>query len=137
MIENPLVQFPTPEQGNAIHILVTKPGVHSGSIEQQQEVLKALPIPPEGKHWEYQPMALYPLRFATIHDADMFMEFLKKNQATDRFFVPPMTYEKQQQKWRVNKAYNEAHAELAVFVARDNVAAATPAEVPAQPEATD
>jgi hypothetical protein len=126
-MSNPLVQLP---ENEAIHILITKPGAIAGSDGQKEEIAASLPKPAEGKHWVYMPMAVYPLRFATALDADMFLDFVSKKQATDRFFVAPMVYEKQQNKWRVNKAYNEAKAELVVFVQQDVAPVAAPVAAP-------
>ena len=128
MIENPFAQLPSPESGEAIHILITKPGAIVGTETERKEIVGSLPKPPEGKHWEYQPLAAYPLRFATLTDADNFMHLLAEKQASDKFFVAPMVYEKQQNKWRTNKAYNTAEAELVVFVTKgDEVVVPAPA----------
>lgn len=117
-MNNPLVQFPT--GGAAIHILITKPGAIIGTEAQREEIAAGLPKPMPGKHWVYQSMAMYPLRFATIHDADAFLESVGENKPTDRYFVPPMLYKEGSKTWHGNKAYNDAQAELVVFAQADD-----------------
>ena len=72
-------------------------------------------------------MAAYPLRFATVHDYDGFLEALKEKHATDRYFVAPMLYDQRRQKWGVNKAWADAQAELVVFVQVDDAPVVPPA----------
>ncbi len=120
MSTNPLIQFPSGENAEALHILITSPGAIIGTEAQREEIARGLPKPAAGKHWEYQSMSMYPLRFATIHDADAFLESLAAKQVTDRYFIQPMLYNETTKKWHGNKAYNEAHGELVVFVQKED-----------------
>jgi len=124
-MNNPLVQFTS--DTTAIHILITKPGAIIGTEAQREEIAAGLPKPPVGKHWVYQSMSMYPMRFATIHDADAFLESVGEKTPTDRYFVPPMLYKESTKKWHGNNAYNEAQAELVVFVQKDDVSVVPPA----------
>lgn len=94
-----------------------------GTEAQREEIAASLPKPGPGKHWAYQSMSAYPLRFGSIHDADAFMEAISAQHATDRYFVAPMLHDDATKKWHVNPAYNKAEAELVVFVQQDAPAA--------------
>lgn len=124
-MNNPLIQFPSDKA--AIHILITKPGAINGTEAQREEIAARMPKPEPGKHWAYQSMAMYPLRFGSIHDADAFMEAMANKEVTDRYFVQPMLYDEGSKKWHVNPAYNKADAELVVFVQVETPSAVPPA----------
>lgn len=130
MNNNPLINLPDNNTA-PIHIMVTKPGAIAGDEAQRQEIALALPKCETGKHWEYQPMAVQPLRFATSQDADGFLEALKEGKATDRFFVNPMRYDALRKKWCVNKSWGQAAGELVVFVQKDDAVPAPTEETPA------
>ena len=129
MNDNPLVDMP--QGASAIHIIITKPGAIVGTPQQRQEIDQQLPLPEPGKHWQYQPMAVQPLRFATVQDADGFLAALKEGKATDSFFVAPMRYDELRKKWVINLAWAQAAGELVVFVQRENTPAVPAEEAPA------
>lgn len=119
MTDAPLIQFPASNKA-PIHVLITKPGAILGTDAQREEIAAALPKPNPGKHWQYQPMAQQPLRFATIHDGDAFMEAMGRKEATDRYFVAPMKFDEHQKKWKINPAWKNANGELVVFMQADD-----------------
>lgn len=99
-----------------IHILIIKPGAWIGTKTERDEIGLALPKPVPGHHWEYQPMAAVPLRFATLQDGDKFMETVAQKISTDKYFVEPMRWDQFRKKWCVNLSWAQANGELAVFV---------------------